>query len=120
LKSATLKETGAFDMRFLPVLFLALSFAVGAGSGIRAEKPTIRVQQALHNPEAIVIAVSATHEGDTFHLKGDVEIRTDTILLKADEASYNHATGEIDAHGDVKVMPTSPLIPRDLSQFGIK
>jgi lipopolysaccharide assembly outer membrane protein LptD (OstA) len=107
-------------MRFPPVLFPALCFAVGAGSAIWAEKPTIRVQQDLHNPEAIVIAVSAAHEGDIFHLKGDVEIRTDTLLLKADEATYNHATGEIDAHGDVKLKPTSPLIPRGLSQFGIK
>jgi lipopolysaccharide assembly outer membrane protein LptD (OstA) len=49
-----------------------------------------------------------------------VEIRTDTILLKADEASYNHETGEIDAHGDVKVTPVSPWMPHGLSQFGIK
>jgi len=82
--------------------------------------PQIRIQQALHNPEAILRAVSTTHEGDVFHLKGAVEIRTDTILLKADEASYNHETGEIDAHGDVKVTPVSPLMPRGLSQFGIR
>jgi lipopolysaccharide assembly outer membrane protein LptD (OstA) len=82
--------------------------------------PQIRIQQALHNPEAILMAVSTTHEGDVFHLKGAVEIRTDTILLKADEASYNHETGEIDAHGDVKITPVSPLMPHELSQFGIK
>jgi lipopolysaccharide assembly outer membrane protein LptD (OstA) len=107
-------------MKFLPILSLALSFAAGAGSAIWAQRPTIRVQQALHNPEAIVMAVSATNEGDIFHLKGDVEIRTDSILLRADEANYNHATGEIDAHGDVKVTPTSPLISRGVSQLGIK
>jgi lipopolysaccharide assembly outer membrane protein LptD (OstA) len=82
--------------------------------------PKIRVQQFLHQPEAILAAVSMTQEGDVFHLKGAVEIRTDTVLLKADEASYNHETGEIEAHGDVKVTPTSLLNSRGQSQFGIK
>jgi hypothetical protein len=79
-----------------------------SGLEIRVAEPLFRVQQPLHNPEAIVIAVSVTHVGDIFSLKGDVEIKTDTIVLKADEAS------------DVKVTPTSPLIPRGLPQFGIK
>jgi lipopolysaccharide assembly outer membrane protein LptD (OstA) len=80
----------------------------------------IRAEQTLHHPEAILTAVSAIHEGEVFHLKGAVEIRTDTILLKADEANYNHATGEIEATGGVTVSLTSPLIPHGLSQFGIK
>ncbi len=85
-----------------------------------AALPKIRVQQVLHKPEAIIAAVITTQEGDVFHLKGAVEIRTDTVLLKADEASYNHETGEIEAHGDVKVTPTSLLNSRGQSQFGIK
>ena len=54
------------------------------------------------------------------HLKGSVEIRVAGFILRADEADYNEKTGEIDAHGDVKVTPTSTLIPRGQSQFGIK
>ena len=56
----------------------------------------------------------------TVHLKGSVEIRVAGFILRADEADYNEKTGEIDAHGDVKVTPTSPLIQRGQSQFGIK
>jgi lipopolysaccharide assembly outer membrane protein LptD (OstA) len=85
-----------------------------------AQIRTVRVQQALHNPEAIVAAVSATHDGEIFNLKGEVEIRTDTILLRADEATYNHATGEIEAHGDIKVTPKGMLVTSGLSQFGVK
>jgi lipopolysaccharide assembly outer membrane protein LptD (OstA) len=62
----------------------------------------VRVQQAWHNPEAAVAAVSATHEGQIFHLKRAVEIRTNTIVLRADEATHNHTTGEIEAHGDIE------------------
>ena len=54
------------------------------------------------------------------HLKGSVEIRVAGFTLRADEADYNEKTGEIEAHGDVRVTPTSPLIPRGQSQFGIK
>ncbi len=56
----------------------------------------------------------------TVHMKGSVEIKTAGFTLHADEADYNEKTGEIDAHGDVKVMPTSRPILRGQSQFGIK
>jgi lipopolysaccharide assembly outer membrane protein LptD (OstA) len=85
-----------------------------------ADLPTVRVRRVLYKPEAILTAVSATQEGDVFHLKGAVEIRTDSILLKADEADYNHETGEIEARGNVKVTPASLLNTRGSSQFGIK
>ena len=80
----------------------------------------LRVEQALHNPEATVAAVSVAHEGEIFHLKGAVEIRTDTIVLRADEATCNHATGEIEAHGDIKVKPGAVLVTPGPSQFGVK
>jgi lipopolysaccharide assembly outer membrane protein LptD (OstA) len=102
-----------------PALWIAcLAIPVVAQTAL--ELPKVRIQQALHNPEAIVVALSATDEGEIYHLKGAVELRTDTLLLRADEADYNHETGEINAHGDVKVTPASPLITSGLSQFGVK
>ncbi len=43
----------------------------------------------------------------TVHLKGNVEIRTDTMTLTADEAYYDQATGELTAMGTVRVKPIS-------------
>jgi lipopolysaccharide assembly outer membrane protein LptD (OstA) len=36
-------------------------------------------------------------------LRGDVEIKTQRMALYADEASYHEDTGEIEAHGNVRV-----------------
>jgi lipopolysaccharide assembly outer membrane protein LptD (OstA) len=105
-------------MRPLCIVCVAVCFT--ATAQLPPELPRIRVQETLHNPEAILSAISTTHEGEVFHMKGAVEIRTGTILLKADQASYNHESGEIEATGAVKVSQTSPLIPHGLSQFGIK
>jgi lipopolysaccharide assembly outer membrane protein LptD (OstA) len=41
------------------------------------------------------------------HLKGNVEIRTNTMTLTADEAYFNEDTGEIEASGTVRVKPNS-------------
>ena len=43
------------------------------------------------------------------HLKGQVEIRADGFILRADEADYNENTGEVEARGTVKVTPYPPL-----------
>jgi lipopolysaccharide assembly outer membrane protein LptD (OstA) len=97
-------------------LVLLCAFCIAAPGQTRV----LRMQQALHNPEAIVAAVNSTHDGEIFHLMGEVEIRTDTIFLRADEATYNHATGEIEAHGDIKVTPRGMLVTRGMTQFGVK
>jgi lipopolysaccharide assembly outer membrane protein LptD (OstA) len=56
----------------------------------------------------------------TVHLKGSVEVKVAAFTLRAEEADYNEKTGEIDAHGDVKVTPTAQPILRRQAQFGIK
>jgi lipopolysaccharide assembly outer membrane protein LptD (OstA) len=43
-------------------------------------------------------------------LRGNVEIRTDTIIFTADEANYHEDTGEIEARGNVRVKPVTPLV----------
>jgi lipopolysaccharide assembly outer membrane protein LptD (OstA) len=54
-------------------------------------------------------ALKAAPQRDThlIHLKGNVEIRTDTMTLTANEAYYNQATGEIEALGTVRIKPLS-------------
>jgi hypothetical protein len=49
-----------------------------------------------------------------------VEINTDSLALRADEADYHWETGEIEARGNVHVMPIPFRLSRGLSQFGIK
>jgi lipopolysaccharide assembly outer membrane protein LptD (OstA) len=36
-------------------------------------------------------------------LRGDVEIKTELMVLRADEADYHEDTGEIEARGNVRV-----------------
>jgi lipopolysaccharide assembly outer membrane protein LptD (OstA) len=50
-----------------------------------------------------VTAMSMETNGPVRHLSGKVTIESDTILLNADQADYNLDTGEIVAHGEVRV-----------------
>ncbi len=46
-------------------------------------------------------------EKQIIQLKGNVEIRTGTITVVADEADYHAKTGEIEARGNVRITPIS-------------
>ena len=72
---------------------------------------------------SIAATFAANHiesSGDRFQLRGNVEINTNTLILRADEADYHWDTGELDARGNVHVRPIPVGVSRGLSQFGIK
>lgn len=72
---------------------------------------------------SIAATFAANHiesSGDRFQLRGNVEINTNTLILRADEADYDWDTGEIEARGNVHVRPIPVRESRGLSQFGIK
>jgi len=48
-------------------------------------------------------AATRRRDNGIIQLKGSVEIKTDTMILTADEADYNTGTGEIEARGPVRV-----------------
>ena len=53
-------------------------------------------------------------DGPTITMNGDVEIRTTTVIVRADSAVLNTATGEIHASGNVRISPVSlgaPAVP---------
>ncbi len=54
------------------------------------------------------------------YLKGGVEISLGTHTVTAEEAEYDRNTGEVQAHGNVRVRPIRPEVRRGVSQFGIK
>ena len=54
-------------------------------------------------------ASSITSKPKVFRLQGKAEIHTPTMALEADEADYHLDTGEIEAHGNVRVTPAAPL-----------
>ena len=99
-----------------------LSSPVIGNGTIVAPSPTssgIPVRQIAQTADAILGALSVTHDGDVFHLKGEVQIRTDAFSVTADEAAYQESNGEIEAQGELRVKPV-PLVPHGLAQFGIK
>jgi lipopolysaccharide assembly outer membrane protein LptD (OstA) len=58
--------------------------------------------QARHG-DVSVSADQAKQNGDVRRLVGHVTIETGAIILRADEADYDDASGEIVARGDVHV-----------------
>jgi lipopolysaccharide assembly outer membrane protein LptD (OstA) len=67
------------------------------------------VQKVQAQIDALEATLAAAPKTDTHlvHLKGNVEIRTATMTLTADEAYFNKDTGEITAMGTVRVKPIS-------------
>jgi len=53
------------------------------------------------------VADNIQRQDQTMQLKGNVEIRTTTLTLTADEADYDRQTGEIEARGTIRVKPNS-------------
>jgi lipopolysaccharide assembly outer membrane protein LptD (OstA) len=45
------------------------------------------------------------------HARGQVEIKLNGFIVRADEADYNEHTGEVEAHGTIKVEPY-PSLPK--------
>jgi hypothetical protein len=45
------------------------------------------------------------------HARGQVEIKVSGVIVRADEADYDEDTGEVEAHGTIKVEPY-PSLPR--------
>jgi lipopolysaccharide assembly outer membrane protein LptD (OstA) len=114
MKAALLLACFAFATQFAPAQNAPLK-----------DRPRVRIQgnsttESVSAPYAIYIAESLRRDGEVIHLKGNVELRTNGILLQAEEVDYHWRTGEISAHGDVQVVP-SPT-PPDIGtiRYGIK
>jgi lipopolysaccharide assembly outer membrane protein LptD (OstA) len=66
-----------------------------------------KVQAVQAQIDALESALAAAPKSDSHltHLRGNVEIRTATMTLTADEAYFNEDTGDIEALGTVRVKP---------------
>jgi lipopolysaccharide assembly outer membrane protein LptD (OstA) len=42
-------------------------------------------------------------DGTVITLRGDVEVKTDSVIVRADKAVYHNDTGEIEATGNVRI-----------------
>lgn len=51
-----------------------------------------------------VLAQSVTKEGNVIHALGNVVLYSPKYLITADEAFYNHETGDLDLHGNVTMQ----------------
>lgn len=70
-------------------------------------------------PRVHLTAKNIQQSAGIVHLKGGVEVRLVTYTLLADQAEYDEQSGEIRAHGHVRIKP-APSDPRGARQFGIK
>lgn len=60
--------------------------------------------QTASGTRTTVRAVEQSVEGTVLHLKGAVEIRTSAVVVRADEATFDVASGVIEAKGHLSVM----------------
>ena len=79
-------------------LFLIFSFAVFAIGQTGSNR--------LSPGEIRMTALAIDRESSITHLKGNVEISADGMVLRSDEADYSLANREIVARGNVRVKLT--------------
>lgn len=80
-------------MRLLVATFLALSFT--ASSFGRAD--------SLSSGDVHLAAINMRSDGAIRHLSGQVQIETNAVLIRADQADYNSQTHEVNATGNVHI-----------------
>ena len=106
-------------MRFA-IFLLCVAGCLPAVAQAPAPSRPIRPHQVFQNPNVTITALNSTYDRNVYHLKGGVEIKTDSVIVTAYEATYDVDTGEIEGRGVVRIKPSAPLNRRGLSQFGIK
>ncbi|MGD1096723.1 MAG: hypothetical protein ABSB35_32610 [Bryobacteraceae bacterium] len=107
----------------LVLLFICLILLPLAAQDNDSELKHLNVPEAMNGRPGFNVRLSARNLDQSLgiiYLKGNVEIKTRTYTIVADEAEYHQDNGEIKAHGDVLAKPALPLDPRGVSQFGIK
>lgn len=63
-----------------------------------------KIQRTVEHPAALRGNI-ITREGVLVRLRGEVEIKTDSVTVRADQAVYHKDTGEIEATGNVRIAP---------------
>ena len=85
---------------------LAFASAISMASAGQVNPAAERKYVMIATPEGPNISLTATaiqRRAPLVQLRGNVEIRTKDMILRADEASYNQNTGEIEANGAVRI-----------------
>src|SRR4030095_805118 len=86
------------------ILALASALTIAGAGQVDPAAERKNVMMAL--PEGPNISLTATaiqRQAPIVQLRGNVEIRTKDMILRADEAEYDQSTGEIAARGTVRI-----------------
>ena len=93
-------------MKQIGLVIFVLACAVAAISATQVTPAPERKQIMIATPEGPNIGLTAAaiqRQAPVTQLRGNVEIRTKDMILRADEAEYNENTGEIEARGTVRI-----------------
>ena len=85
---------------------LALTSAITIASAGQVNPAAERKYVMIATPEGPNISLTATaiqRQAPIVQLRGNVEIKTKDMILRADEADYDQNTGEIEARGAVRI-----------------
>jgi len=95
----------------LSLIIIGLSTAVGQDRGDELKRAILVSQKFDRGP--VRVAALNIEKGVPYpsvaHLKGNVEIRANGFILRAEQADYDEVSGEIRASGNVSVTPYPPL-----------
>jgi lipopolysaccharide assembly outer membrane protein LptD (OstA) len=95
----------------LSLIVIGLSTAIGQDLTEQLKHVTLVSQKFERGP--VLATALDVEKGSPYpsvaHLKGNVEIRANGFILRAEQADYDEVSGEIRASGNVSVTPYPPL-----------
>ena len=95
----------------LSLIILGLSTAIGQDRTEELKHVTLVSQKFERGP--VLATALDVERGSPYpsvaHLKGNVVIKANGFILRAEQADYDEVSGEIKASGNVSVTPYPPL-----------
>ena len=91
--SVEIEYNRSMNRLVLGILFIACSAILALGQTVKRDEISVTVQ-----------ATTQVVTGSVLHMKGAVQITTNRHIIRADEADFNIATGDIEARGNVQAV----------------
>ena len=100
-------------------LWPVLLFIAGLRAGAQ-DSPQVPFELQDQQTTLTIRADSQEKIKDVFHLRGNVEVTYKTMKIVADEASYDDASGEVEAHGNVTFTDSESRLEADEAHYNVR
>lgn len=83
-------------------------FRVGGGVSAPLILQKVEAERPWPNANIELEAAQLQSDGSLVHMKGDAEIRTLAVVVRADEVDFNQDSLEVEARGNVRIQLLKP------------